>query len=151
RRDAPAGWLLLLELLQLLQREKDFEETSMDYCITYEVSPPPYIAPAKVATAAPQSAPAGAARFMLPPLIDADCAALLEAIDAHAVQDGALVFDCSRLARVGFGAAGQLLARLRPLAEAGKTIEFRDLNHLVAALLRLLAFGDIARLFPHKY
>ena len=46
QRDASeAPWLLLLELLQLMNREKDFEETAMDYCVTYELSPPSFEAP----------------------------------------------------------------------------------------------------------
>ncbi|MDC8760448.1 STAS domain-containing protein [Janthinobacterium fluminis] len=151
RDEGEACWLLLLELLQLLKREKEFEETSMDYCVTFEVSPPPYLAPAKVATPPRQPASAASDRFMLPPLVDGAAAALLDAIDAYAGRDGALVFDCSRLARIEYGAAGLLLARLRRLAADGKAIEFRDLNHLVAALLRLLAFCDIAKIFPHKY
>lgn len=150
RDEGEASWLLLLELLQLLRREKEFEETSMDYCVTFEVSPPPYVAPERVATPARQPAAAASDRFMLPALIDGG-GALLDAIDAYAARDGALVFDCSRLARIEFGAAGLLLARLQRLARNGKAIEFRDLNHLVAALLRLLAFCDIARLYPHKY
>src|SRR5206468_11007538 len=49
-RDASqAPWLLLLELLLLMNHEKDFEETAMDYCITFEVSPPSFEAPAHTA------------------------------------------------------------------------------------------------------
>jgi hypothetical protein len=58
REDGAATWLLLLELLQLLNREKEFEETSMDYCVTFEVSPPSFTAPYKVETAARQPVPA---------------------------------------------------------------------------------------------
>lgn len=43
-----------------------------------------------------------------------------------------------------------MLNRLRPIA-AEKKIEFRDMNHLVAALFKLLSFAEVARLFPHKY
>ncbi|CAN7667638.1 STAS domain-containing protein [Pseudoduganella sp. LjRoot289] len=159
RGDGEARWLLLLELLQLLHREKEFEETSMDYCITFEVSPPPYAPPApqQVATAARQSAPAAAAasdRFMLPPVIEGNCTALLDAVSAYAGQYPALVFDCSRLARLDYGAANQLLARLQMLASGGdgaRRVEFREVNHLVAALLRLLGYAGLARIFAHKY
>lgn len=154
REDGAPRWLLLLELLQLLKREKEFEETSMDYCVTFEVSPPPYVAPfAPAFAAAPARRPAAAPndRFLLPAVVESPCPALLDAIDACAAQDGALVFDCTRLARLDFGAAGLLLTRLQALAREGKSIEFRDLNHLVAALLRLLAFSDIAKIFAHRY
>jgi ABC-type transporter Mla MlaB component len=154
REDGEAPWLLLLELLQLLNREKDFEETSMDYCVTFEVSPPPFVAPQKVATAARQPAPVAAAasdRFMLPSVVEGNCTALLDAISDYASQYPALVFDCSRLARLDFGAANQLLARLQHLALDGRRVEFREVNHLVAALLRLLGYASLARIFAHKY
>lgn len=151
RREAPqTPWLLLLELLQLLNREKDFEETAMDYCITYEVSPPSFSAPDKVATAAGAPAPAAADRFMLPPLIAGDIIELATAIETYAQGAAVVLLDCSRLARIDYAAAGALLARLRPLAQHAR-IELRDLNHLVAALFKLLGYGEVARLFPHKY
>lgn len=151
RREAPqTPWLLLLELLQLMNREKDFEETAMDYCITYEVSPPSFVAPAKVATAANAHAPAATDRFMLPQLVAGEAKELLDAVEAYAQGASVVLLDCSRLARIDYAAATALLARLRPLA-AHARIELRDLNHLVAALLKLLGFTEVARLFPHKY
>ncbi|SFL74054.1 hypothetical protein SAMN02982985_01304 [Rugamonas rubra] len=152
RDDGAAPWLLLLELLQLLGREKDFEECAMDYCVTFEVSPPSYAAAPKVATAAPQPSAAAAERFVLPALVGgADAAALLAAVRGYAEGRGGLVFDCSRLARIEFGAAHQLVAALQALAAAGKKLELRDLNHPVAALLRLLGCADIAKIYPHRY
>jgi len=152
QRDASeAPWLLLLELLQLMNREKDFEETAMDYCVTYELSPPSFEAPANVATAAAARAPSSSDRFMLPDLIGGASGTLFDAIDAYAAQYQPVVLDCSRLARVDYSAAGQLLARLRALGAADRKIELRDMNHLVAALFKLLGYAEVARLFPHKY
>lgn len=34
------SWLLLLELLQQLGREQEFEDTAIDYAVTFEISPP---------------------------------------------------------------------------------------------------------------
>jgi hypothetical protein len=62
-----APWLLLLELLLLMNREKDFEETAMDYCVTFEVSPPSFEAPARAA------AQRGRARLPTPPPATASC------------------------------------------------------------------------------
>jgi hypothetical protein len=160
RGSGEAPWLLLLELLLLLNREKDFEETAMDYCVTFEVSPPSFEAPARAAVSVSATAGSDAAagdRFLLPGLVEGGSAALLEAIEAYASQHVSLVLDCSRLARLDYAAATALDARLRQLAaDAGGTgarrsIELRDLNHLVAALLRLLGVGDYARLYAHKY
>jgi len=154
-----APWLLLLELLLLMNREKDFEETAMDYCVTFEVSPPSFEAPARAAVSVGGSSGTGAAaggdRFLLPGLVEGNSAALLAAIDAYAGQHAALVLDCSRLARIDYTAANVLGAQLRRLAtdqDGGqRSIELRDLNHLVAALLRLLGVGEHARLYAHKY
>jgi ABC-type transporter Mla MlaB component len=162
-----APWLLLLELLLLMNREKDFEETAMDYCVTFEVSPPSFEAPARTALSVGISVAlnlginSGAAsdrvdgdRFLLPAIVGGDSAALLAAIDAYAAGRGALVLDCSRLARIDYGAAAALVTRLRVLAAhagAGRQIELRDLNHLVAALLRLLGADEPIRLYAHRY
>jgi ABC-type transporter Mla MlaB component len=151
RDGGEAPWLLYLELLRLLNHEKDFEEASMDYCVTFEVSPPPFVAPKKVANSPRQATAAAADRFMLPALIEGDISALLTAIDEYASQYQVVVFDCGRLARMEFGAASALQAKVAELASGDRRIEFRDLNHLVAALMRLLGYADIARLFPHKY
>jgi hypothetical protein len=150
REGGEAPWLLYLELLRLLNREKEFEESSMDYCVTFEVSPPPFVAPKKVANAPRQATAAASDRFMLPAVVEGDISALLRAIDEYAGQYPALVFDCGRLTRMEFGAASALHAKILELSAGERRIEFRDLNHLVAALMRLLGYADIARLFPHK-
>jgi anti-anti-sigma regulatory factor len=158
RAGGEAPWLLLLELLQRLQREKDFEETAMDYCVSFEVSPPSYeageLAPARTGLAAAGATdPAAEQRFVLPAVVDGDVGPLLAALEAYAAADSLqpLVLDCARLARIGFGAAGALHAALCRLAGSGRSVELRELNHVVAALLRLLNYSDCARLYAHKY
>jgi ABC-type transporter Mla MlaB component len=155
-----APWLLLLELLFLMNREKDFEETAMDYCVTFEVSPPSFEAPARAAVSVsaspgPGNGAAAGDRFLLPGVVEGDSAALLAAIGTYAGQHASLVLDCSRLARIDYPAANALGAQLRLLAmdtDGGqRSIELRDLNHLVAALLRLLGVAEHARLYAHKY
>ena len=152
RASGEAPWLLLLELLLLSRREKDFEETAMDYCVTFEVSPPSFETPKHVSTAAP--APMAGDRFLLPALALGDCAALLDAIDAYAEGREVLVLDCSRLARMDYACATALQGRLRVHTEQQRRVELRELNHLVAALLRLLGYArgeDGVRLYPHRY
>jgi anti-anti-sigma regulatory factor len=151
-RDASqAPWLLLLELLLLMNHEKDFEETAMDYCITFEVSPPSFEAPAHAALSVGASPSIEGDRFLLPGVVEGDSSALLAAIDAHAARHDTLVLDGSRLARIDYSGANALAAQLRALASSERVIELRDLNHLVAALLRLLGVGEAARLYAHKY
>lgn len=152
RAGGQAPWLLLLELLLLSNREKDFEESAMDYCVTFEVSPPSFEAPKRVSTAPP--APRAGDRFLLPALALGDGGALLDAIDAYADGRTLLVLDCARLARMDYGFATALQARLRVHTGQERRVELRELNHLVAALLRLLGYGqggDTIRLYPHRY
>ena len=152
RTTGEAPWLLLLELLLLSNREKDFEESAMDYCVTFELSPPSFETPRHVSTAAP--APVAGDRFLLPPLALGECAALLDAVDAYAEGRDILVLDCSRLARMDYACATALQGRLRVHTEQQRRVELRDLNHLVAALLRLLGYtheDSGIRLYPHRY
>lgn len=152
RTSGEAPWLLLLELLLLSNREKDFEESAMDYCVTFEVSPPSFETPKHVSTAAP--APVSGDRFLLPALALGDCTALLDAIDAYARGRELLVLDCSRLARMDYACATALQGRLRLHVEQKRRVELRELNHLVAALLRLLGYAHNdsgIRLYPHRY
>jgi anti-anti-sigma regulatory factor len=132
----------------------------MDYCVTFEVSPPSVEAPPHLAVSLPAASPvpnaaAGAApasdRFLLPAVIRGDSAALLAAVADHAADRPTLVLDGSRLARIDYTAANALAAHLRALAQDGRDVVLRDLNHLVAALLRLLGVGEQVRLYTHKY
>jgi ABC-type transporter Mla MlaB component len=119
----------------------------MDYCVTFEVSPPSFVAPHKVATAAAQHVAASPDRFMLPPLIENQLGPVQPAIVHYADQYQTLVFDCSRLTRIDYSAI-QLHAHLQALAGDGKKIEFRDVNHLVTALLRLLGYAKSPGFIP---
>ena len=41
----PVCWRLALELLRIMQRDDEFDRLALDYCITYEVSPPSWVDP----------------------------------------------------------------------------------------------------------
>lgn len=151
RDSGEAPWLLLLELQLLSNREKEFEETAMDYCVTFEVSPPSFEKPAGVETAPDSPARSAAGdRFLLPATVTGHPHILLDQVDLYVSQYDPAVLDCSHMVRVDYEAAGLLLNRLRPLA-AEHRIELRDMNHLVAALFRLVGYADVVRMFPHKY
>ncbi|MCB2792000.1 hypothetical protein KQ881_15590, partial [Listeria monocytogenes] len=87
-------WLLLLELLLLTGREKQFEAAAMDSCVPYEVSPPSCEAPLCVSPAAP--APGHGDRCRWPTGVSGPETSLLAAIDAYALERETLVLDCSR-------------------------------------------------------
>lgn len=151
RDDSENAWLLLLELLRLLNREKEFEEISIDYCVTFEVSPPAFVAPQnKVTTAAEMAAVAEAEGFQMPTVIEGRIDNLIVAIAAYSDEHNPAIIDCTRLVRIDFNAASRLLSGLAPFCGVGKVIEFHHVNHLVAQLFNVIGLKDIARIFPRK-
>jgi len=151
REDTEDSWLLLMEILRLLNREKEFEEVSIDYCVTFEVSPPAFVAPeSKVTTAAaPDQAPP-AEGFMMPAVVDGRIDNLIVAIAAYSDEHSPAIIDCTQLKRVDFSSASRLLTGLAPFCSVGKTIEFHHVNHLVAELFNVIGLKDIARILPRK-
>ena len=145
-------WLLRIELLQILHHEKEFEEAAMDYCVTFEVSPPSFEPAAHVAGAAPASGSAASGdHFMLPPVIEGNCAFLMDSIGTFGASNNPAVLDCERLTRIDYGCAAILVEKLRAMQQEKVQVEMRNMSHLVAELLRLLGGADCARLYPHKY
>lgn len=154
RDETEAPWLLLLEILRLLNSQTEFEEASIDYCVTFEVSPPAFIAPKnKVTTAVEENGSVDLVYncFMMPALVEGKTDQLIAAITSFAADHNPAVLDCSRLNRVDFSAAGQLLSSLAPLKGNGKTVELHNVNHLVTALFNIMGLKDIARILPRKF
>ena len=153
REDTEDSWLLLLEILRLLNREKEFEETSIDYCVTFEVSPPAFVAPKSKITTACADAPANAQPaegFPMPAVVEGRIDNLILSIAAYSDEHSPAVIDCSNLNRVDFNAAGRLLTGLSPFCGVGKVIEFHHVNHLVVELFNVIGLKDIARIVPRK-
>jgi len=157
RDETEAPWLLLLEILQLLHFERAFEEASMDYCITFEVSPPSFEAPKINVTS---SFPAIQAleeeilpdRFMMPVAIEGKVEPLIKQISDKAEILNPLILDCSKLERVEFSASAELLNGLAPIAaKRGMTIEFRDVNYLVMMLFNAMGLKNIASITLRKH
>jgi anti-anti-sigma regulatory factor len=153
RDETEAPWLLLLEILRLLNFEKEFEEASIDYCVTFEVSPPAFEAPRnKVTTAIDETPPTPLESKGMPmPAVIADGAdKLISRIATYAEQHRPAIIDCTQLKRVSFTAAGELLTGLAPLAAKGADIELHNVNHLVTALFAVMGLKDIVRVVPRK-
>jgi len=152
--ESEAPWLLLLELLQLINDEPGFEEASIDYCITYEVSPPSFEAPKNKSTAPSVGISiefVEADRFLLPKIIEGNTNELIDKISKFAMDHNSVQLDCALLDRIDFSSCGQLLSGLVPLSkQLNVSIEFHDVNHLVIALLNAMGFKNIAVIFPRK-
>jgi len=149
RRDpSDAAWMLLLEVQRLLDRQADFEETGIQYCITYEVSPPSWEPPPpnmRLAGVSESPAAKPAEPLEWKGEIQGDGEAQFSRL-AVAAQEGKLVVvDCRLLRRMAFSAGTTLLGHLLRLQQAGATVELRNVNSLVAALWSLLGVAAVAQ------
>lgn len=153
RRDASdAGWMLLLEVLRLLGRQTEFEETGIQYCITFEVSPPQWEPPPpnlKTGAAPAVAADAAAAPSADEPLtwkgvIEGEGEPWFGRLAIEARTNKALAVDALRLRRMAFSAGSALLTLLMKLQQSGVSVEFRNVNPLVGALLHLLGVTAVA-------
>lgn len=160
RRDpSESCWLLQMDLLRLQDRQQAFEDLAIDYCVTYEVSPPSWEPmPASIRAAVPSDTEP-ADRSGDPGRWTTDTDALtvtgellgrspgfFETLDAFAADRAEVVIDCRGLRRLDFAAAGELLNRLVMLRTGGKYVVFRDVNQLVAALMAVMGIHDLAEL-----
>lgn len=173
--DAEADWWRLrMETLRLLRRMDDYEEAALDYCITYEMSPPSWQEPLcdcrslpigsyQAAVADPMlhgadvlsvvGAPEAA---MLSGEVGSDVATVLAHLDAAIAQqkqspmpgrEDLLVVDCTRLVRLDFVAAGSVLGWAATRHGEGLAIEFRNLHRLVGIFFNVTGISDYARVY----
>lgn len=151
RRDASdAGWMLLLEVFRLLGRQHDFDETGIQYCITYEVSPPSWEPPPpnlKIRGAtmvAPGATATADDPYTWRGVIDAEGEPHFGRLAAEARANKELKVDCGQLKRMGFSAASALLGLVMKLQQGGAAVEFQNVNYLVGALFQLLGITAVA-------
>jgi len=164
RRDpSDAAWMLLLEVLRLLENQHDFEETGIQYCVTFEVSPPSWepISPnIKVVAATPERLAAAAALVAGGPTAQASDHPLqwrgviegegephfgrLAVAARNGPENARLIVECRHLRRMVFSAGSALLSLALRLQQAGIQLEFQNVNALVGALLHLLGVTAVA-------
>lgn len=171
RDESQACWNLLLYVYRIARDEARYDEASIDFCVTYEVSPPQWKSPpANMAPLELDLSGASAVQTVVMPEagdvhsadhrpdalqlkgeIDGAMAQEIAAINGHAQAHKHLSLDCGKLHRIDFVAAGQLLNALAQLRVGGATIELFGLNHLVAALLVVMGISEVATLTLRKF
>ena len=150
RRDpSDAVWMLLLEVFRLLNRQHDFEETGIQYCITYEVSPPSWEpAPPNLKTraAVPQAVvPEAVDGLSWRGTLRGEGEPHFGRLMAASRIDKQLIVDCMYLKRVEFATATGMLAMVTKVRQNGASIEFRNVNYLIGALFALLGVDAVAQ------
>ncbi|KQP14126.1 STAS domain-containing protein [Pseudorhodoferax sp. Leaf267] len=161
-------WRLRMEWLRLMRRPDEFDLVALDYCITYEVSPPAWRDAACDATAADAAAlaadfsrtdsglstiPDGVlagppAAGVLSGVITGDATDLLASFDMAAPGD--VVVDCTPLVRIDFAATGSVLNWAVAQQTAGRQVRFTGLHRLVAAFFNLIGVGEHATILSRR-
>lgn len=159
---SPAWWKLRMAVLRFIDRSEDYEQVALDYCITYEVSPPSWTAPAchcavqedgeVDVSALPESSPvdasgqANAPRRGLYGLLEGDPSAQLAALSAQAQPGQPLAVCCEHLIRLDFVAAGAVLNWAADMQAQGYTLRFTQLHRLVAVFFQVIGIHEHAAL-----
>ena len=171
-RDAdPAYWVLRLEALRLANRPDQFDESAIDYCVTYEVSPPSWeraqchvrIGGAGLSTQSPPLSQVGdvATSFVessvdehtgavtmasveLSGQLVGDIGATLKQLDTQLADAPLVTVSCSKLIRVDFVAAGDLLNWVLSKRGENRGVTFADAHRLVALFFGAMGINEHA-------
>ncbi|WP_285413206.1 STAS domain-containing protein [Variovorax sp. efr-133-TYG-130] len=164
-------WQLHLAALRMMHLPDDFELVALNYCITYEVSPPSWQDPRGecASLAAPPASRPSSVWSLLSvggdsesfPSTDSGFAALAgdlrgeslsswERLDNDLRHTSAPVISCAALLRMDLAAAGALLSWVRTRDANGERVQFVDAHRLVAALFTLVGITDHATVAVRK-
>jgi hypothetical protein len=172
---SPDWWAMRLNALRTLQLLDDFELAALDYCVTYEVSPPAWQearcqysnvegeTPAPGERSEASSWGSGFSQMATVPMgIDdaalvklelkgnvlGDATQALNSFDPGAHPGEGIVVSCRGLVRVDFSAAGSILNWVAQREADGRKVQFRDVHRLVAAFFNVIGINEHARVVP---
>ena len=173
-RDAdPAYWLLRLDALRMTNRPDQFDEAAIDYCVTYEVSPPSWepatcevrVSGSHASTTSPPlsvvsevSTSFVESRFTDAPNATVQVASLelcgqlvgdigptLTKLEGQIGGASIVNVNCARLIRVDFIAAGDLLNWVLARRNENRTVVFIEAHRLVALFFGAMGINEHAR------
>ena len=182
RSTAQDCWQLRMQALRVTHRPDDFELAALDFCVTYEVSPPAWesarceykpldstgdtlgsetiigdvsrdFASSRMILAAGDSQldsqmsavpPGNVLAVELSGIIQGDAIAVLDKL-GHKLQGAdIMLISCTKLIRVDFSAAGTLLNWVSARQAENRTVQFSDVNRLVAAFFNVIGITENA-------
>ncbi len=166
--ESEASWTLALYGLRLLGQRQQFDDLSIDYCVTFEVSPPPWepvppgilVGDAERPGARPESddppttrsgpPTRAASAFVLSGELVGRIQPELQSLRAHARDRSEIAVDCRELRRMDFVAAGELLNEVVNMQALGKNLLFIEPNHAVYALMLVMGIHEVAEIRRRK-
>jgi ABC-type transporter Mla MlaB component len=162
-------WQLRFDALRLLDFQDDYELAALEFCVTFELSPPTWRDPVckrvqslsfrgmPPDTVDPtwqdsterinlaDAAPLPAVQLTMSGEVLGDVSNLISQWQAMTKTDNTLVISCTRLKRVDFSAAGGLLNWVANLTVQGSRVEFHEVPRLVAAFFNLIGINEHAK------
>ena len=146
-----AFWLMQLALLQLMGRQKEFEDLAVDYAVRFELSPPSWdnAVAAREVEAVPDGAAEEACR--LEGLLGEKQGDVWSRLNQYAAQHAQIILDLSAVPRIEYASVGQFMSFLMQLLSQGKTIVLRGQNALVQQLFLSMGISQLATLSPKPH
>lgn len=173
----PAFWLTRLDALRIANRADQFDEAAIDYCVTYEVSPPSWeptrctvhISGSDLSTRNPPMSIISdvSTSFMESSLLDdakgvevahvelsgqliGDISATLTKLQGELGTAPLVSVSCARLIRVDFIAAGDLLNWVLARKGEGRSVQFVDAHRLLALFFGAMGINEHAKVQVRK-
>ncbi|HYP70185.1 MAG TPA: STAS domain-containing protein [Variovorax sp.] len=143
-------WQLRMAVLRTVHEPDAYELAALNYCITYEVSPPSWLDPRGSYTAtheveAPAPARSGeTGQAALVGYLGGDCKPVLQRLDAQMISALMPTVSCAALLRVDLEGARALIDWVAGHEEQGRRIEFIDVHRLVATFFHVVGITDHA-------
>lgn len=172
RDSDPAYWQVRLDALRMANRPDQFDEAAIDYCVTYEVSPPSWeparcrvriTGPGSVTASPPLSVvsevstsfvesrfpdDAGTVQVGTVELsgqLVGDIGATLKKMDAELGNAALINVSCARLIRVDFIAAGDLLNWVLSRRAENRSVRFIEAHRMVALFFGAMGINEHAK------
>jgi ABC-type transporter Mla MlaB component len=165
-----AWWQLHMAALRVMHRGDEFELLALNYCITYEVSPPPWedpkgdfasldampgaSPPARAFSFGADEAPKAAApppgHSQLVGDLIGESLSTWQRLDAELGEAASPVVSCAALVRIDFAAAGTLLNWVTDHHGSGRSVQFTDVHRLAAAFFEVIGIADHASVALRK-
>lgn len=165
----PALWMLRLEALRLANRPDQFDEAAIDYCVTYEVSPPSWErakcrvrigsdggstnspAHSTLSSEAQSSfldtsvTDVSVAQLELMGQLSGDISETLRGLAAEVGDASLISISCTKLIRLDFMAAGDLLNWVLQRRTENRSVVFTDAHRLVALFFGAMGINEHAK------
>ena len=158
KEEAHHIWLLLLELCQLQGLEEAFDKISVGYAITFEVSPPCWVAPPKnsalhestEADSDEPATPASEDTFHLSGVITGANEPQLAKLASFAATRQQTAVDMNQLKRIDFIGAGTLHNIFSDLQRKHKEIVVIGANAMIIALFSVVGVTELVTIVRDK-